>query len=284
MEKFNALKGQIQRDGYSLGYSIEGDGAPLLIIGSHVFCPRTFSATLREKRKLIFVDHRGFARASRKVDARDCALETIIDDLSAICQTLGLTQTDILGHSDHGYMALEFAQRHPELVNKTVVVGTGPNHAPENMAYGERIWAMLASPDRKKKLERDLEWMSGQIEAKPDQRFIWMCLAMGARSWFDPHFDATDLWQDVHVNMPILDSLWGEKFRDFDTRKALSSMKAPLLICMGRHDHLVAPLETWFPYLAEENPPTFALFEYSAHTPQLEEANLFDDALLNFLN
>ena len=284
MEKFNALKGQILRDGYSLGYSIEGDGAPLLIIGSHVFYPRTFSANLRANRKLIFVDHRGFAQASRKVDARDCALETIIEDLSAICQTLGLTQTDILGHSGHGYMALEFARRYPEQVNKTVVVGTGPNHAPENMAYGERIWTMLASPDRKKKLERDLQWMSEQIEAKPDQRFIWMCLAMGARSWFDPHFDASQLWQDVHVNMPIFDNLWGEVFRDFDTRNALSSMKGPLLICMGRHDHLVAPLETWFPYMSEENPPIFALFEYSAHTPQLEEADLFDDTLLNFLN
>nr|WP_320144043.1 alpha/beta hydrolase [uncultured Cohaesibacter sp.] len=284
MEKFNAHKGQIQRDGYTLGYRIEGHGAPLLIIGSHVFYPRTFSANLRTKRKLIFVDHRGFSPVNRAIHTRDCALGTIMDDLSALCQTLGLAQTDILGHSGHGYMALEFARRCPERVRKTVLVGTGPNQDPETMAHGERIWAMLAAPDRKKRLEQDLEWMTRQIEAEPEKRFIWMCLGMGARSWFDPHFDARDLWQDVHVNMPIFDHLWGETFRDYDTHKALSEMKSPLLICMGRHDHLVAPVETWFPYLPEKNQPVFALFEYSAHTPQLEEADRFDDTILTFLS
>lgn len=283
MENYDSVKGRIHRDGYTLGYSIEGEGEPLLIIGSHVFYPRTFSAGLRSKRTLIFIDHRGFALADRSVEARDCLLETITGDISAICSALGLSRLDVLGHSGHGYMALELARRRPDLVRKNVVVATGPSHSPEHMAYGERIWDMLAAPDRKHRLAQDLEWMAAKIKAEPQKRFIWMCLGLAARSWFDPCFDASDLWQGVHVNMPLFDSLWGEVFRDFDPATVLQEITSPLLICMGRHDYLVAPLETWLPLIPENCQPVFALFERSAHTPQLEEAERFDETLLNFL-
>ncbi|WP_323783707.1 alpha/beta hydrolase [Leisingera sp.] len=283
METFDSANGRINRDGYALGYTIEGEGEPLLIIGSHVFYPRTFSAGLRSKRKLIFIDHRGFAPAGRGVEARDCTLETITDDISAMCSALGLPRLDVLGHSGHGYMALEFARRRPDLVRKTVVVATGPSHSPEHMAYGERIWRMLAAPERKHRLAQDLERMAAKIDAEPEKRFIWMCLGLAARSWFDPCFDASDLWRGVHVNMPVFDSLWGDVFRDFDPVTVLQEIQTPLLICMGRHDHLVAPLETWLPITPETRKPVFALFERSAHTPQLEEAERFDETLLNFL-
>ena len=283
MDNFDSAHGRIHRDGYALGYTIEGEGEPLLVIGSHLFYPRTFSAGLREKRKLIFIDHRGFVQADRGVEARDCTMDTIIDDIVEMCSALGLSRLDVLGHSGHGYMALEFARRRPDLVRKTVIVATGPSHAPEHMAYGERIWGMLAAPERKRRLSQDLERMAEQIDAEPEKRFIWMCLGLAARSWFDPFFDASDLWQDVHVNMPIFDSLWGDVFRDFDPGAALQEIQAPLLICMGRHDHLVAPLETWLPFTPEKNQPAFALFEQSAHTPQLEEAERFDETLLKFL-
>ncbi|MBY6138959.1 alpha/beta hydrolase [Leisingera daeponensis] len=283
MENYHIVQGCIHRDGYTLGYSIEGEGEPLLIIGSHVFYPRTFSAGLRSKRKLIFIDHRGFAQAGRRAEARDCSLETITGDISAMCSALGLSRLDVLGHSGHGYMALEFARRRPDLVRKTVVVATGPSHSPEHMAYGERIWNMLAAPDRKHRLAHDLARMAAKIEAEPQKRFIWMCLGLAARSWFDPCFDASELWQGVHVNMPVFDSLWGEVFRDFDPVAALQEIQAPLLICMGRHDHLVAPLETWLPLIPANRQPAFALFERSGHAPQLEEAELFDETLLNFL-
>lgn len=283
MENYDSVHGRIYRDGYTLGYSIEGEGEPLLIIGSHVFYPRTFSAGLRSKRTLIFIDHRGFAQADRGVEARDCSLETITSDISAMCSALGLSRLDVLGHSGHGYMALEFARRRPDLVRKTVVVATGPSHSPAYMAYGERIWDMLAAPERKHRLAQDLEWMAAKIEAEPQKKFIWMCLGLAARSWFNPCFDASDLWQGVHVNMPVFDSLWGGVFRDFDPATVLQEIKSPLLICMGRHDHLVAPLETWLPLIAENRQPVFALFERSAHTPQLEEAERFDETLLNFL-
>lgn len=283
MENQKPQRGLIHRDGYDLGYTIEGRGDPLLVIGSHVFYPRTFSQNLRRNRRLICIDHRGFALAKRGIEARDCDLGTVVDDVSAICSELGLSRVDVMGHSGHGYMALEVARRRPGLVGKCIVVATGPSHSQEHMAYGERIWEMLAAPERKRRLVLDMEQAARRTADEPDKRFIWMCLGMAARSWFDPFFDASGLWDGVHVNMPVFDRLWGETFRDFEAAGALRDIAAPLLICMGRHDHLVAPLETWLPIVPQDKPPVFALFERSAHTPQLEEPEHFDAVLLDFL-
>lgn len=279
-----AVRGTIPRDGFSFGYSIEGQGPTLLVVGSHVFYPRTFSDGLRNRRRLVFIDHRGFARAERPLEARDAELETVVDDMAAICDALDLGQVDLLGHSGHGYMALEFARRFPERVRRTVLVGTGPSHSAVHLQAGARIWEALAAPERKARLDADQAVMEARIRAEPDRRFIWMCLGMAARSWFDPAYDATALWAGVSVNMPVFDRLWGEVFATYPTRDVLAELVQPLLICMGRHDHLVAPLETWLPLFPEGNAPKLVLFERSAHTPQLEEAELFNAVLLDFLS
>lgn len=276
-------RGHIQRDGFSFGYTIEGRGEPLLIIGSHIFYPRTFSDHLRQGRTLVCIDHRGFAHAHRDLTVLDTTLDTIVNDVEAICRELGLGRIDVLGHSGHGYMALEFARRFPDRVRKAVLVGTGPSHSEAHMQIGARVWEMLAAPERKGRLASDLNQMEARIQSEPEQRFIWMCLGMAARSWYDPGYDASPLWSGVRVNMPVFDRLWGEVFRDFRTREILQELQADLLICMGRHDHLVAPAEAWLPLLPERQAPKLVLFERSAHAPQLEEAELFDEVLLDFL-
>ena len=57
----NVKKGEIEIDKFRLCYSIEGAGQPVLVIGSAVYYPRTFSQQLRKQLQLIFIDHRGFA-------------------------------------------------------------------------------------------------------------------------------------------------------------------------------------------------------------------------------
>jgi proline iminopeptidase len=277
-------QGRFYRDGFHLSYSIEGQGRPLLIIGSTLFYRRTFSAALRENRQLVFIDHRGFAPCDRPLAPRDADLVTIVADMDALRRHLALGRIDVLGHSGHGYMALEFARRFPASVGKVVLVGTGPSHAPRDMQAAETRWQIGAGPDRKAQLARDLALMERNIAAEPHRRFVWMCLGMAARSWADPGYDASWLWQGVETHMPIFDRLWGESFRDYPTEQALNQIKEPILICMGQQDFLVAPAETWAPHLATAPHARLHLFPHSGHTPQLEEAEAFDATLLAFLD
>jgi proline iminopeptidase len=56
-------QGKIVIDGFELLYRMAGEGRPVLIVGSVVYYPRLFSPALSEQVQLIFIDHRGFAKA-----------------------------------------------------------------------------------------------------------------------------------------------------------------------------------------------------------------------------
>ena len=276
-------RGTIQSGRFELAYSVEGDGAPALVIGSAVYYPRVFSQALRQSLKLIFADHRGFAHLSEGASPSEYTLDAVLADIDLVRKHLGLETVIVIGHSGHGYMALEYAKRYPQHVSHVVMIATGPSHSAAHNAATERYWQESVCPERKAKLESDLAGLPAAIEAAPDKRFVTFCVRMGARSWYDHSFDAAPLWEGVHVNMPVFDHLWGEAFRDIDIAQGLDRLDAPVFLALGRYDYLVAPYATWEPYRGAFKDLTVRVFEKSGHTPQFEESDLFDSELMNWL-
>ncbi len=280
---FVSETGSFRAGPFDLGFTIEGSGKPLLIIGSATYYPRTFSKALREKLRLVFVDHRGFAPAWTGYTVGDIGFETVLADIDRLRAHLGLERFAILGHSGHGYMALEYAKRHPERISHLAMIGTGPSHSARHIAIADRIWEETVSPERKAAFEREMAALGADIAARPEERFKSLLIRLGAKSWHQPDFDAAPLWLDVTVNNAVFDHLWGEVFRDIDIRKGLNTLTAPVLLALGRSDYLVAPASTWDEYRGEFADLTVRTFEKSGHTPQLEESDLFDEVLLSFL-
>ena len=277
-------RGTIQSGSFELGYAVEGDGMPALVIGSSVYYPRTFSDTLRQSLQLVFADHRGFARLSGDVSQPEDSLDVILADIDLVRRHLGFEKVIIVGHSGHGYMALEYAKRYPQHVSHVVVIATGPSHSAAHMQAAEQYWRESVCPERKAKLESDLQLLPAEIEAAPEKRFVTFCVRMGARSWYDYGFDAAPLWEGVHVNMPVFDHLWGEVFSHIDIAQGLDRLDAPVFLGLGRYDYLIAPYATWDPYRSGFKDLTVRVFEKSGHTPQLEESALFDAELLRWLS
>jgi proline iminopeptidase len=277
-------EGYVERDGFNLKYSIEGDGAiPALVVGSAIYYPRTFSVNLRKHLKLIFLDHRGFVPGPN-TDASKITLDVIISDIEYACNFLGLKRFIIVGHSGHGYMALEYAKKYPQRVSHVVLIATGPDQSAKSHEAANSYFEQSVCHDRKRALEKDLAKLPHELETFPEKRFITFCLRLGARSWYDYTFDASPLWTDVHVNMPIIDQLWGVVFRDLDITKGLKELKVPVLIALGKFDYLVAPFFTWNAIRSYFNDLTMRFFEKSSHTPQLEEPDLFDQELVNWID
>ncbi len=275
--------GTIQSGPFELAYSVEGEGTPALVIGSAIYYPRVFSQDLRQSLKLIFADHRGFARRAGNISASDYALDVVLDDIDLVRRHLGSEKVIIVGHSGHGYMALEYAKRYPRQVSHVVMIATGPSHSAVHNAVMEQYWQESVCPERKARLEADLAGLPAEIEAAPEKRFVTFCVRMGARSWYDYAYDAAPLWEGVHVNMPVFDHLWGEAFRDIDITQGLDRLDVPVFLGLGRYDYLVAPYATWAPYRDSFKDLTVRVFEKSGHTPQLEESALFDAELLKWL-
>ncbi len=278
------VRGTIHSGPFELAYSIEGEGKPALVIGSTVYYQRVFSQDLRRSLKLVFADHRGFAQPTGAYTASDYTLDGVLDDIDLVRRHLGLEKVIIVGHSGHGYMALEYAKRYPQHVSHVVMIATGPSHSAAHQAATEQYWQESVCPERKARLGADLAVLPAEIEAAPDRRFVTFCVRMGARSWYDHTFDATPLWAGVHVNMPVFAHLWGEAFRDIDIAHGLEHLDVPVFLGLGRYDYLVAPFATWEPYRERFRDLTIRVFEKSGHTPQCEESALFDAELLRWLS
>ena len=99
--------------------------------------------------------------------------------------------------------------------------------------------------------------------------------------WFDPEYDASWLWADVPFDTELMSPIL-EGLGEYDVRRGLSDLKPPVLVVVGRYDFVV-PHFLWdgvkdaFPNL------TYHVFEESGHTPQLEQPELFDRALLDWI-
>jgi proline iminopeptidase len=258
--------GTIVRDGYQLAYSIEGTGPTALVIGSAIYYPRTFSQELRKKLRLVFIDTRAFAHNDRQF-VQPVTLDTILEDIEYMREQLNLTSCIIIGHSGHGYMAIEYAKKYPNHVTHVALIGMGPDH----------------SDGTYKAANEYLETLHEQFKAEPHRKFITLCLALGPKSWYKYDFDARTLWKDVHVNMTLIEHFWGFKFKDIDITNGLSSFDKPIFLGLGKFDYLVAPFYTWYPLKGKFNNLTIKLFEHSSHTPQYEEPELFDATLLEWL-
>jgi len=172
------MRGTISSGGFELAYSVEGQGAPAIVIGSAVYYPRTFSRDLRKSLQLIFVDHRGFARASDDLQPSDYSLDVVLDDIDLVRRHFGHAKVIVVGHSGHGYMALEYAKRHPQHVSHVVMIGTGPSHSPAHQEVSERYWQESVCPERKAKLASDLAALPAELAAAPEKRFVTFCICL----------------------------------------------------------------------------------------------------------
>jgi pimeloyl-ACP methyl ester carboxylesterase len=77
---------------------------------------------LAEGREVILFNGRGIASSTGTPRNR---IEDMADDIAAVVRALGLSQVDLLGFSIGGLQVQEVALRHPELVRKLLLLGTG---------------------------------------------------------------------------------------------------------------------------------------------------------------
>lgn len=276
--------GTIEINGFELGYKITGEGEPVLIVGSSIYYPRTFTENIKKKFKMIFIDHRGFVKAPYKLEIKDYTLEVILNDIECIRKKLDLGKISILGHSGHAFMALEYAKKYPENISKVILLDVSPDYSEKRHKASEKYFQDFASEDRKKILEENFSHLQKDIEDEPEKRFIKYCIRAGAQSWYDYNFDAESMWDGVYTNMEIIDYIWGEEFSKIDIKKGLEEFNKPVFLGIGKYDFLIGPPSLWDTVKESFRDLTIYIFEKSGHTPQFEEHELFDEIFSEWMS
>src|ERR1043165_1597364 len=81
-------------------------------------------------REVLLYNGRGIASSGGTPRTR---IEDMVDDAAAFVRALGLQQIDVLGFSLGGFQALDLTWRHPRLVRKLMLLGTGPRGGDPDM-------------------------------------------------------------------------------------------------------------------------------------------------------
>lgn len=115
-------------DGVRLAWAEIGSGEPLVLARgwiTHVELSwedqafRRYIEALARSMRVIRFDHRGMGLSDRDVEVPD--LDTLVLDLEAIIEGLGLEQVALWGSMFGGPVAIRYAARHPERVSKLVL-------------------------------------------------------------------------------------------------------------------------------------------------------------------
>ncbi len=100
--------------------------------------------------------------------------------------------------------------------------------------------------------------------------------------WKDASFDELPLWDDVEMNTPLLDTLWGQIFRDIELTQFSSNLDATVI--NGELDFSIAPIEVWESIEGAFKSLQLIKLEDVSHTPMLEEPEKFIETILSILN
>ena len=111
-------------NGLNMYYEIHGEGQPLVLLhGAFSAIGTSFGKILpglAKTRKVIAFELQGHGRTA-DID-RPLTLEAMAEDVAAALPQLGIEQTDVLGYSSGGSVALHFAVQHLEMVRKLVLM------------------------------------------------------------------------------------------------------------------------------------------------------------------
>ena len=260
-------------NGVNLYYEVTGDGFPLVL--SHEFAGtykswepqvRSFSRRYR----VITYNQRGFPPSDVPQKASDYSQDILVEDLYQLLRYLGIKQAYVGGCSMGGNVALNFGIAHPEMTRALIIVASGAGTTGrdtlvpslEDLARQLETtgWKVLAEP-----------YAQGpnRIQYKRKDPRGWQEFVDGLAAHSNE--GSIHLIREVIIKRPPVSELEAE----------LKKLKIPALIMIGDEDEwCIDPA-----LIMKKHMPGAGLlvFPQSGHVINLEEPDIFNRALLDFL-
>jgi len=253
---------------------------PLIIVNggpgfdhNYLHCSKAWDE-IAAARPVVFYDQRGNGRSPALTRDQTCTLADQIQDLDDLRVNLGYERINVLGHSWGGYLAMAYAARHPDRIERLIICDSAAPRwddteflfkyvFPEKLeqqdgyAFADQLGDSAAS-------QANIRIYLGLLFYSEEKRDIFIA---GASNY--------------HYNKEI-NALLNADLKRFDLNPELRKFRFPTLVITGRYDMNVAP-STAFKIHRQIPGSGFLVFEKSGHLPFFEEPEKFAGVVTRFL-
>jgi pimeloyl-ACP methyl ester carboxylesterase len=145
----DAKSGYAPVNGLKMYYEIQGVGRPLVLLHGGVttidYSFGKMRPSLAKTWKTIAIEQQGHGHTA-DID-RSLTYEQMAEDTAALLRHLKIGTADVFGWSDGGVIALGLAARHPDLVRKVAIFGSGYNPDGETPEFKQGLQELRAEDE-----------------------------------------------------------------------------------------------------------------------------------------
>ena len=262
-------------DGVKLHYEEAGQGLPLVFVHEFAGDSRSWRLQMQffsRRYRAIAYNARGYPPSDVPDDPKAYSQDRAVDDIRGFLDALKISKAHVCGLSMGGYAALHFALRYPERALSVVVAGAG---------YGSVM------TDREK-FRQDAELTAKKFEVDGMQKAAELYARGPTRVQF---IDKDPIgWQDFHDMLAsgsakghalTLRGIQMTRPSVYELGDRMEKCQVPVLIMTGDEDEpCLEPnifMKRKLPYSG------LVVLPKSGHTINIEEPELFNRAVLDFL-
>ncbi len=258
-------------NGVNLNYEITGQGKAVVFLHGYTGSAQDWAnqiPVLSSKYKVVAPDQRGHGKSAAPSREEEYSMQIFADDVLALLRMLNIRKCCLVGHSLGGFIALEFALEHPDMLTALVLVDTSSGEFERDPNYAE-LRQKLDELARSQGMEAAFEYDAANNPQRIER--------------FQKHPELREVTRQkmlmTSVDSYIYISKAMGKWQPVTSR--LSEIKLPTLIYWGDED---APFLRATQILKEGIADSeLVTVKGVGHSPHEEAPDLFNNALLKFL-
>jgi proline iminopeptidase len=296
-------------NGVRLWYKVAGQArpgqAPLVFLhggpgyNSYSF-EKTIGAKLEDHAQMIYFDERGSGRSERPW-TKNYEMASLTQDLEALRKSLGIPQISLIGHSFGGTIALEYAARYPDQVQKLIILDGAADLPKAIHLWRTQLeqrysaaWQEAMSGEQGKRLQQTLNGKDScaisKAEFAVEMETLGKVDAKEFRHWeqfhdrrYQEEQDALDAASGLR-NTGELSNAYFETDSQFLCYRfaAYGKLTMPVLVMVGKYDGAVG-VEQMRDLAGHLPRARFDEFDQSAHFVYAEEPEKFTRDVAAFL-
>lgn len=251
---------EINISGIKLNYIVEGQGSPMVVLhgwGANIDTVIPIVNILKENYRVYALDLPGFGKSEEPKEVFDSF--KYVEIVKKFLEKMEISKASFLGHSFGGKLSIILSVKHPEMVDKLVLIDSAGLIPKRGLDYYIKVYSF-----------KSLRWIYKNL-------FFWIADEDRVKKFYEK-FGSDDYRDSQGMMRKIFVKVVNENFKPL-----LKDVKAPTLLIWGDKDD-ATPLYMGQIMEKEISDSGLVVIEDGGHYSYLDDYNKFSAVIRSFFN